>query len=433
MIRLVLFHTPASPPFHHMAHLPRHLSEDQLLAYVEDALDAHQCERVETALAATPELLARMQAMREDRQRLAALPDPVLDIDLVDAAESQIVRPMLMEPPGAVRRRHRAAGRVRATRIAAAAMLALTAAGIGWAGYQGYAWWQHTGSTTQRVANAGQDANQDNVRRDDTAADATSPGAQVTAVPGDVVVHHPGRLVNPPQLAEGPTEGASRNAADSTSPAPTTDGPIRANLALAMNATSPTVARDAMAELASDLAGSPGAPVSLTENFSYAEAERLGMAMLADAARERAAEHSLPALAGSPFQRDAHGRDTLEAIEADESTGGSRHLIGVKDLSPDLEQQLVYSEFGATLTLTIRVDAIESLLVALSRRDDVRAALQVLIDDDDATDDTAGDGSTDADRWRAASRAAARIRRTLADLPPDALVHLPIIVRPATN
>ncbi|MDG2291940.1 MAG: hypothetical protein P8L37_04715, partial [Phycisphaerales bacterium] len=94
-----------------------HIHEERLLAWVEGALDPADARILETELKSNPELFNRLKAMRDDRAKIGALPEPPPPPDLLQRVEMAMTRPMLAIPPDSVpgrfrRRKHRSEVRV---------------------------------------------------------------------------------------------------------------------------------------------------------------------------------------------------------------------------------------------------------------------------------------------------------------------------------
>ena len=173
-------------------------TESELLAFVEDELDAATRTTLDARLAGDPGLRARLTAMQEDRTVLRGVPEPALPVDFIAALEPQLARPMLMQaPPGSYRRRHhRAARRSRQLRLAVAAGL-LVAFGAGlWGSVSLVTGWTSGGTGDGIVRGPGRIAADPAVAAgvDTAGAEVASSDTQGHVDPGGpppgLIVHH---------------------------------------------------------------------------------------------------------------------------------------------------------------------------------------------------------------------------------------------------
>ena len=408
---------------------------DALLAYIEDELDPASRRAIDEQLQSDPRLAAAIEAMRQDRDGLRSMPEPDLPEDLIESLEPLLARPMLMEPPGAARRRQQPA---RWPKYAAAATVAALVGGAAFGAWftglvdgeqirthaRAWAPWVDDGPATGGPAGERMDENDRGAPTD--GADQW-PGADALAVDGGGPVHHLGPDAAWP-LPAGPGGGSERGAPDAP-------GFRSADVVLVIASDDPQRITDDLVAIAGRVSG----PVALVENFSYDEAERLGMAALAQSARQRAAERTRARSeragserAGSgrvggltmPDDRRSRGPETDPKIDAGKV---SEQLLGAPEHAPDLEQQLVFSESGAALTISVPAGRLGEVLAAIDRHDACRTWLRPA----EVGGDGEGDGEVDGEpaspsaTWLEGGR---RLRGLLAGLPDDAIVHLPVAV-----
>jgi hypothetical protein len=382
------------------------LSESELLAYVEDELDANQVSALRARLAGDRHVLAALDRLREDRALLRSAGEPAPPVDFLTELEPQLARPMLMEqPPGAYRRRHRRRRRrVRWTALAVAAALPVVIFAGVWAllsvgtpadserpGDAGQ------GGLAQAPAEGGSGAVASDIGVEPRLADAGE-GAWPPA--GSVIVHeYP--------LPAGPRFAMARPTGEAERPfPPTEDGAgsraamVSAVFALVVPAGNvpdgERIIRQAVEAFAAS-GDEPAEPsVALVRNFTYAEArmlvDRYYQPMPADPSppdRYAAVGDEADRSSVSLEERQRQYRRLAQMIRElrtrhrpDEEALFSTQLIGPDRLAASYERQLSFSSRGATHTITIPAASLAEMLTRLYQADGASTTLRLLPPED---------------------------------------------------
>ena len=385
------------------------LSESELLAYVEDELDAKEASALRARLADERHVLAALDRLREDRALLRSAGEPALPLDFLTELEPQLARPMLMgQPPGAYRRRHRQRRRsVRWTRLAVAAALPVVIFAGVWAllsigtpaGSERPGDGGHSG-VAQAPGEAGSGA-----AASDTGAGPglVGGGEDAWPPPGSVIVHERPLPAGPRfAMAQPSVEGGG--AAERPSP-PVEDGAgsratmVSAVFALVVPAgdlpSGERIIREAV-EAFTAAGDEPAEPaVALVRNFTYAEArvlfDRYYQPMPGDPSPpDRYAAVGDEADRSASFEeRQRQTRRLAQMIRElrtrhrpDEEALFSTQLIGPDRLAASYERQLSFSSRGATHTITIPAAALAEMLTRLYQADGASTTLRLLPPED---------------------------------------------------
>lgn len=340
--------------------------EDDLLQWVEGTIEPDRRRALQARLHEHPAVRAALDEMAGQRRTLRQLDEPALTRDLVADLESQLARPMLMEPLPATRgayrrrqaRRRRAAEAPRLV-LAVARRLAIAAVFVGaigagaWAVFQYRPW----------------DAPEERPRADG-AGSATGPVNRVAldqppAWPDGALVHHavplPGTIVVP--LPRDDT------------PAPPAAEPVF--VAAAFRLEIAATETDAEALVTAHLSDPEHA--AFVRNYTQDEADVLLAQLLAlpRASRQTPlfaglSEQEVERRLELPRERNRALGDwmrrasTAEREKAGETIRSAR-LLGPRELAPSYEAQLEMSEAGATHAMTVRVAELGNFLAELQR------------------------------------------------------------------
>lgn len=386
--------------------------QDELLGYIEDALPAEQAGALRKRLEADGPVGELIEAMRGDRARLVAEPEPHLPVDFAAQLESLLVRPMLMEMPteagqyrpGRERRMHRRQRRMRAARrLSVAAGVGLVAVGVVWGAYVNFA----VPGGQQR---AGLDSGERGVE-DEIGGEVEEWGV---GDGGPRAIHHypqlPGGdfVVDVGVVAEGEQVAVGGEA-------------VAAAFLLVIRGDDADGAERLLTEVVSQVSG----PSALVQNFSFEEARKLEEARLLDEPGQRGADERMAsrdrsvgggeglAEPGELAQEQRIWRGSGASVE------GSQQLHGERELAATYEQQLAFAARGATHTVTIRLRELQGLLAGLARERGQVTWLQLLPGEDGEV----GVAASFVDR-EAVNRAIEGLRARGEDV----LVHLPVRV-----
>lgn len=361
--------------------------ELELLSLIEGELDAHATAALRQRLSSNPQALNLVERLWQDRTVLRSTEKPRLPMDFVKRIEPLLARPMLMEPvagfagneneveeiaqPGEFRRRFRKqAHRVVWSRLAIAAVLLMGLFVGVWAAVNGLMNAIRSWSAPEnRLAVAPDPAN------DRPTAAATKVGHGLTSpAPDRTIVQAP---VDEMVVA-----------AD--------DGPpvlVAAEFALVVHTTNDAGAAELAVERVAAAVGGLGERAALVRNFSFVEALRLHEQWRL--AQGRAANDAPPLIAStdSPVGPGSSGQsinalaervrtrmDRMGLQDPVESHDGplSGQIVGSKELSPTIEQQLDFSSRGAALTVAVPVRQIADLVERLSAAEGQSTALRML-------------------------------------------------------
>ena len=404
-------------------------NQEELLAYIEGELSSSSATALEQRLAEKPDVEQAVNAMREQRSFLRALPTPELDVDLVaevvDDTESDlepmIARPMLMDEvtpvaPGAYRRqRNRALRRQKLLRMGAiAAVVALCIVGV-WGA------WIALGPTLSENS----DSDQPMLVRNDSGGNTIITAVEPDQLGGGAIHHRlPTDLPITDAVRQNDTNPRSRVAA--------AEQPVPVRMALHVTAVDAASIEQLLAstvEAESDVA-------ALVRNFSFAEAEQIA-ARLRDANPNRS-RNQPPLVTGTdsvPVRPRANYRSLaddirrqMRAVSADDSIAASGRIAGKGDDGPSLEQQLAFSNRGAAYTLAVPVAQLQSILAALQSGEQA-AVCQLRSFEPSLMTEVVSDEATPATSdWIADLVALREMLFELEQQSPDALLLLPIVV-----
>lgn len=348
--------------------------ESELLAYIEDSLDASRARLLRDRLAKDPAVAELLDAMRDDRALLASEPEPPMPADFAAEVEPMLVRPMLMQAfddsaapaakrPGEQRRQQRRQRRLQSVRrfAVAAAFVMFVGGGV---------WYASTVIDMPgafRVASSPPD--------DAAPQQPLSPQRQAAIEAWDdqyATVHH---LLPPPigAVSSGPNDAqmALRGSGGGE--------PIISPVVLHVYCQNVERAEQALVELATTLPS----PTALVQNFSYDEARQIERAWLLSRdvpGREQtrpvtASRTELNLLAQRVRDQQRQRRTTTEQPTL------SGQLVGESDQAAPFTQQLAFSSHGATHTVTIPAGHVRGFLAKLAQIDGQHTSLQSLADD----------------------------------------------------
>ncbi|MHC4101470.1 MAG: anti-sigma factor family protein [Planctomycetota bacterium] len=395
--------------------MPQRFDEAELLALIEDELDAADAERLRQRLVSEPEALALIERMREDRARLRATPEPEVPGGLLAELEPILARPMLMLETPARRRR-------RPVVSAVAAGVALATLGGFWAvlvsNLEPAAPEPVELVEAQRSPAPAPRTGLEAVRQPAPATDETWP-------PAGTVIHHRGPLVavsGRPAVAREPVQAARTARGGEPSL-------VAADFMLVVRAGDATEAEQTLQRIVSDL----GAETALVRNFTYREADELEEARrLAEGARSadpaEADDMVADALGETPARRQADrsapGRTRprprpQDLPESRYST--SELLVGSKEFAPSFERQLDFSQRGAAYTLSVPAARLMQVLSRLQLDAPHQTALCIEAGGVDAE-------TTDELRWLRDWPMAKQAADALDTHGRDAVILLPVVV-----
>ncbi|MHC4427017.1 MAG: anti-sigma factor [Planctomycetota bacterium] len=344
--------------------------EAELLALVEGELDPARARALEAELRdADPRALEAIERMRADRKVLTALEPPEVPGDLLTELEPLIARPMLMAPPGQVRRRYRRQQRRRLLPLAAAVAVTFVA-GI-WATV-----WFVSGLDADRTVSG-------DVASGGPASEPfdVATGDRVPVQPldvGDKAVPGPPVSIVVPDRE--PTTVARKEARDSAPMAATGSGGVEtARFQLVLRG----VDAAAVERLLTRALGTVDSEHALVRNLTMAEAQTL----TEDWQRERVA-----AASDAPAARaDGSGRKPLDlrvqplnerplALPAadDPDAPVAEQLVGPRKLAPSFDQQLEFSTSGCAYTIAVRLADLDGVLAHLQLVEGRKSTLQSL-------------------------------------------------------
>jgi len=385
------------------------LSESELLAYVEDELDAKEASALRARLAEDRHALAALDRLREDRALLRSAGEPAQPIDFLTELEPQLARPMLMgQPPGAYRRHHRQRRRsVRWTALAVAAALPVVIFAGVWALLSIGA-----PDRSERPGDAGRSGVAQAPGETGSGAVASDTGAVPRLVdvgedawppPGSVIVHERPLPAGPRfAMAQPAVDGSG--AGELPSP-PVEDGAdsratmVSAVFALVVPAGDLTSGERIIREAVEAYAAADEEPaesaVALVRNFTYAEArvlvDRYYLPMPSDPSPpdRYAAVGDGTDRPASFEERQRQTRRLAQMMRelrarhrTDEEALFSTQLIGPDHLAASYERQLSFSSRGATHTITLPAAALAEMLTRLYQADGASTTLRLLPPED---------------------------------------------------
>ena len=318
------------------------LEEPDLLALIEDQLDARAAAALRARLSNEPQVVAAIEQMRHQRGMLRSLAEPLVPADLMAPLEPLLARPMLIQTPGTDwRRKQRLMRRLRMTAAAAAACIMIGGGVAAWY------WVQSMSDPVELNPILASGKNTEG---------AGSPGRLVTAGieaaqtwPENAVFHH--RFPDGDEgvmLAVRNGGGTATMGAAVKEPltARTDSRPVAAGFALVLMV-DPESATTVLREVATGF-NNRGA---LVRNISPEHYAAYKATMSADAAPggPGAERNRVPGL--SP--------DVAAAINL-------RPLAGSLDFGPSIDQQAEFAGHGATMTLSIPIADLSAALTKLS-------------------------------------------------------------------
>jgi hypothetical protein len=389
--------------------------ETELLALIEDDLDPQEARRLRRRLASHPEVLARIERMREDRMLLRTVPEPRLPEGLLAELEPILARPMLM-PDAPSRRRSRRP----VLRAVAAAVALIAFAGV-WATIIGVVTSTSKQENPIELARSGPaDAGAVGLPAPET---ATAVANDDSWPPQGSVVHH----YAPVAAGAGDTRVA-RERSRPVGGRPGGPALVAADFMLVVKARDDAEAEGVLRRVLSELAGES----ALVRNFTYEEAQALGESIeLAEGARRGdAADTDTPVAdvsgeAAGPRRRtdrDAPGPPRPRAQDRPETRlSRSAVIVGPRILAPSFERQLDFSERGAAYTLSVPADRLMQVLAQLQLREQRQTGLRVEVD---PAADEAPDELLWLRQWPMVRRAAEALSRE----GDGAVVLLPVVV-----
>lgn len=342
------------------------LDEAQLLALIEDQLDANAAKRVRDELADKPELLGQIDRMRADRAAVRDLPEPALSRDLLEALEPALARPMLLAPLSAAeyRKSHSRAPRPRFAKLAlAAAVLLAMMAGV-WAATSGLLRREAVTTSDMLTTRTTDNADDQGINKSAVASNTIDP-AMVALAPTDrVTVHH----FPPPTdvrtaLADMHLGTVAANStatiADESASAPAT-----AKFALVIE----TADVDSTIDLLSSLIEPSKANAALVRNATEDEVIAYGHAL---AVRAGASQPGAPRMASADETPEIRlselGLDHGKMPIVDKSLPEiGKHIAGESTCAATIEEQLQFADSGAQYALTIPADHLAELLLAVN-------------------------------------------------------------------
>jgi hypothetical protein len=363
----------------HAANQP--FDESQLLALIEDQLDASAAARFRAELTDKPALLAQIDAMRADRQGLRSLPEPALPRDLLEALEPALARPMLLAPLSAAeyRKRHSRTRRPRTASLAlAAAVLLALFAGV-WAASTGMLTGDRNATPdpsdihASRTPGEGVLAQRSRIATDSAFSDSMLASAADVAVHERVTVHH----LPPPidvriALADASSKAVGPNhiaTAASDLRAAAAIEPVTAPFVLVIE----TDNLERAIELLSRPLDPAKATISLVRNVTEEEVLEFGhmLALRSNIARQAeppavastrttTADRSQP-VANAP----ARAGDFELSPEVPELVLGEQ-VAGDPGRAASVEEQLRFSNAGVQYALTVPADRLAEALMAVN-------------------------------------------------------------------
>lgn len=356
-------------------------NELELLDLIEDQLDGPAASALRQKVGSDRALLARIDAMRADRSMLRSLGEPELPAGTMDdiaAAtregsignglmrdlEPMIARPMLMEPPGEFRRRHRRRNRSRAIGWGVAAVVTMALGAGLWIGVT------ELTRSGPLVADAGRAASPS---VGDVSAVA-GVGSESGVVPEGWVHHWRPVAGEPAVAARGVNEpSVTKPSAASNAPFDVAAGPRVAGFAVVVQADDAGAAIERLKRTVERM----GDRAALVKNFTFAEADAIGLALTRESIR--IAAHDSPTLADARGRSDDAGRasgrasgggprvgEMLSKSQRGEAVMRDGLLAGSRDAMASYEAQLELSDRGATYTLSVPAGELVSVLRELN-------------------------------------------------------------------
>jgi len=395
------------------SHMREVLNEIDLLEFIEDELSPAQAAAVREQLSLHPQVLARLEQMKQDRAILAAEPEPMLAADLVAELEPLLAKPMLLGAsplkqvrPGVYRARHRRSFARRWRPLAMAAGLIMTmGVAILW------------GINELGIFSTAGDG--DRIAADDARArDEGSVGNEVDRLARGMdsdsgIVHHwlPGSGGDSAMMDDSLT---SRDVEIVDDPA------VRVTLrsgAEAIESPVALVVRGAVAEavierlatvideeaLAARGQRSAESAGALVRNVTYAEVQAAWREMVASSGLPQQEQLIASMNGGSGSHAfTPQQRATVQRVARQSTIALGEHLAGDAALAATAEQQLRFGELGAAHSVTLRADEVVALLESLSAEFGEVIELERL-DSDAAKDESSGDDALASwRRWREA-------------------------------
>lgn len=407
----------------------------ELLALIEDELDAAAAAPLRKRLANEPRILEMVERMRHDRAALRMLGEVHAPTDVLDQLELILARPMLAEPleptsapaavngtmyasPGQFRRQHRRqALRLRWRRIAVAAIVLLALIAGVWAAMNGL--------------NPSRDRSDDGLVAISD-ADRLTPdaprfeGAELENFSG--TIHHalPSLTTRHPLLA---SRGSSTT--DSVKPVAASSTPqiVVAEFAIVMQAADADAAETALASIAKGT----NEHIALVRNFSFAEATRIAEEVRMARGPRRDADQA-PVTAstdGASAPSDLRLKSLADSVrrQIDTSTlqvsaaDSSGHITGPAEIAPSLEQQLDFSSRGATHSVAVPVSDLKSFVERAAMAGNHSTWLRML----PARDKQISSESLSA--WVQELEQLQKAFERLVKTSPDAVVQIPVLVQ----
>jgi hypothetical protein len=339
---------------------------------INGSLDAMRAAALRRQLATIPGAVDRVEAMARDRVALRCLAEPEPPADLLDNIEPLLARSLLLEapPPPMIMRERRAPKR---WPVALAAGLGIVVTAGMWAVVSGVFDGADDGPGDGAMA-----------RHDDAAEPVTPQRPEAPpAVPG--VLAPPGSRHHYEPL---PMPGDQTRMAIAPAPAelitPLTSPPVleAPRLALVIQ----TDDRDHAADTLTTVFEPFKERTAVVRNFSYDSAMKLDEAYNLRATAERLARDNRPVMAdGSPAPRPPAGierdraarrRALLEqARDLEAAADPGERLLGPEALEPPVQTQMDLAELGATFTVTVPGDLMQTVLGRLAGNPDLRISL----------------------------------------------------------
>lgn len=395
--------------------------ETELLAYVEDELDAKAARGMAERLRGVPEVHAALERLRQDRGALRSTTAPALPIDAVAELEPRIARAMLMEmPPGSYRRRyHRRERFTRRLRLVAAVLLGAVVVGGAWVGASRVDW---PGMIAKLEVGTGDVTPVTPTEPAPTmVVRAPAPVSDPTGVwppPSTWIHHHP--PAPPAVIASAPGTEIDSHASP----------PVTATFAVVLDGSDLDAAESALLDALSSFVSRDETHVAFVRNFTQQEARSLIethlLARAPSAAPAEFAELSdryrRPWKIDDPSERRGDMARLLREIRRDEREAGdgpppSERLFGRSGTAPSFEVQLGLSDGGATHCLAIPASRLADFVAHLTLDRSMPVTLRAW---DGGVDDTPS-GS-----WVEDARA---VRGFVADAPAEGVVLVPVVVR----
>lgn len=369
------------------------LNESQLIALIEDQLDASAAARLREELADKPELLAQIDGMRADRSAMRSLPEPTLSRDLLEALEPALARPMLLAPLSAAeyRKRHRHARRPRFVRFAlAAAVLLALFAGV-WAASTGLLTKDNSSVPNRSEIAASHPPGAGVVDQRERRGAAFQPDEGMLASVGDlepherITVHH----LPPPADVRKELSGSQLAQAEPRSNAGMTIDTDKSNDAAQAAFEVPFVLVIESHDLERTVAllgkpvGSAAAPVSLVRNITEQEVAEYSEMLARRAAANK--QHAAPATASTdPADADRSvpaANAPARAFDPDidampENLPLGAQIAGDPDRTATVEDQLRYSAAGVQYALTVPANRVAEVLMTVNLATDQASSLR---------------------------------------------------------